>query len=459
MKMRRWVSQRGPAFIGKRMGALLSRYGIRSRRAEARIEALMAVFARHGCAPTFPTPGRVVQSHSRFIRRLQDAGAEIAVHSYDHVDLKGYPPEEARDQLLKGARTFERYGIENHGFRCPYLSCTPALLDMLPNGLFGYSSNDAVSWDLLPTENAAQGESDYQGSRGPTSQNGHTGTPPQAANGSDSRIWTTLKKFYDPQPSSSVTAMPRMRNGLVEIPVSVPDDLQLYDGLKVGTDGLAAAWINMLDQIYRRGELFTLIFHPELAERCLKPFDALLAEAGLRKPGVWVAPLRAMRDWWCEKLDFTANLSATPDCWQITFVCTERATILARDLPVESLTDSAEWYGRYRRLGQRALGVPGSTIPFVGLPADAPARVVTFLQEQGYLLKIGDQADRCAIYLDAGTLGRLKTEVALLEHIESSPGPLVRYWRWPDGARSALSITGDLDALTLMDYASRLWVH
>jgi hypothetical protein len=50
-------------------------------------------------------------------------------------------------------------------------------------------------------------------------------------------------------------------------------------------------------------------------------------------------------------------------------------------------------------------------------------------------------------------------EVQLIEVIESSPSPLVRYGRWPYGSKSALCISGDLDALTLFDYASRLVVR
>ena len=93
---------------------------------------------------------------------------------------------------------------------------------------------------------------------------------------------------------------------------------------------------------------------------------------------------------------------------------------------------------------------------FVGLPASAPEPVVAFLREQGYIVDTTDTAMRCAIYLDAGTLDGL-TQVQLVDHIEASPGPLARYWRWPDGAKSALCITGDLDALTLLDYAGRLF--
>ena len=83
---------------------------------------------------------------------------------------------------------------------------------------------------------------------------------------------------------------------------------------------------------------------------------------------------------------------------------------------------------------------------------------MSFLQEQGYIVDMADTAARCAIYLEAATLDRM-TKVQLVNQIEASPGPLVRYWRWPNGAKSALCITGDLDALTILDYASRLFVR
>ena len=67
-----------------------------------------------------------------------------------------------------------------------------------------------------------------------------------------------------------------------------------------------------------------------------------------------------------------------------------------------------------------------------------------------------DTATLCSIYLDADMLSKM-TEVELVNRIEASLCPLVRYWRWPDGAKSALCVSGDLDALTILDYASRLF--
>jgi hypothetical protein len=43
----------------------------------------------------------------------------------------------------------------------------------------------------------------------------------------------------------------------------------------------------------------------------------------------------------------------------------------------------------------------------------------------------------------------------LLSQIEETDRPLVRLGRWPNSARCALAITGDIDALTLRDFGLR----
>jgi hypothetical protein len=58
-------------------------------------------------------------------------------------------------------------------------------------------------------------------------------------------------------------------------------------------------------------------------------------------------------------------------------------------------------------------------------------------------------------YVDASSLEWSEADV--LDAIDRAPGPLVRVWRWPHGARSALAVTGDIDALTLFDFAVRSW--
>jgi hypothetical protein len=93
----------------------------------------------------------------------------------------------------------------------------------------------------------------------------------------------------------------------------------------------------------------------------------------------------------------------------------------------------------------------------VGVAEDAPPGAIAFLRDQGYIVEAGPRARGSSIYLSSADLAGYQDPVRLLSHIEASPAPLVRFWRWPAGARSALCVTGDLDALSITDYAARIF--
>ena len=81
--------------------------------------------------------------------------------------------------------------------------------------------------------------------------------------------------------------------------------------------------------------------------------------------------------------------------------------------------------------------------------------ITPVLAEEGFATESSDDRERFGAYVDVP--GPSWSEAPLLDTIESAPGPLVRIGRWPDGARSALAVTGDIDALTLRDFVSRSW--
>lgn len=427
MNWMQWLSRRNPVYVGQRAALLASRYGLTSTKAAARVAANVATLAGAGCPPTLPTPGQVVERYPDIVRRLQDAGAEIAVHSYDHVDLATYPLAQAQSQLLRAVEAFAHHGIEAHGFRCPYLSCTDELLDSPALALLSYSSNRGIAWDGWPDDTAR-----------PTSA-----------------MYDTLQGFYQAPSAQEQVCAPWRRAHLVEIPLCLPDDLQLFDGLHLTWQQVAQVWRRILHQTHQRGELFMLLYHPELAWRCREAFLATVDEAKRLAPAVWLARLRDIAAWWLEKASFSFAALPSEAGLQVVLQCSERATILARGLPPDPA--GMPWDPVYWRTTARVLTIPAGLRPFVGLPPQASPAVATFLQEQGYLLETGADAERCAVYLDEVTLSRLTSQVALIDHIESMPGPLLRYGRWPDGAKSAFCISGDLDALSLWDYASRLF--
>lgn len=427
MKLREWYAVRGPAYVCRRAAILLGRYGLTPSEAVNRVESLIAALAEYGCAPTLPTPGRVVERYPQFVRDLQNGGAEIAVHGYEHVDLGAYGLAGARQQLMKAIEVFTQHGIEIYGLRCPYLACTDDLLDELPQGAFDYSSNKAIWWTVVDPAD------------------GDTSTS----------LFQVPQRLYEPLSALDAVCTPRTRSNLIEIPACLPDDLQLHDGLHLGSEAIVQAWTQLLHETHRRGELFVLLSHPELGSHCQQPTMTVLGEAKRLQPPVWIARLREISSWWREKSSFAVAISHTPAGLHMSFTCSERATILVRGLG--ACGSGRVWGGEYYQLRTRALDVPAEPRPFVGLPANAPRQVESFLREQGYIVEIGETATRCATYMDAPTLARLTSEVALIDYIEASTGPLVRYWRWPGGAKSAMCVTGDLDALTLLDYALRLF--
>lgn len=429
MRMAEWFAQRGIAFSLRRGRHLLGRYGIGSSLARARVLRCVSILAEYNCAPTFPTPGAIVDRSPGFIRRLQEAGAEIAVHGYHHLDLRSYPPIEASEQLSKAVQAFRRAGVEVHGFRCPYLSCTDELLESLPDGLFGYSSNRTMRYDdVLCLDTSNKGVE-----------------------------FDVLHRLYQARSASTTMCSPRLPSGMVEIPVCVPDDIQLLDGLGLDSEGLWQVWGQILRLTHERGEVFTLLFHPELASECEDALRALLQEARRLYPPVWVARLRDISDWWQEKARFGIDICETREGLRLTFRCSPRGTVLARGLRLGG--EQHPWGDGYHRVSAASLSVPAEPRPFVGVARNIPDTVSAFLREHGYILDPGPSASRCGIYLDADLLSNLASEVELVKVIEASPGPLVRYSPWPDGAKSALSVTGDLDALSLLDYASRLFAR
>ncbi len=419
-----WRRERTLGYIARRATALAKRYGVTAPKAERRILACVRHLAGHDCHPTFPIPGSIVDKYGDFSRTLQSMGVELAIHGYEHVDFRSLSADEAANQFVKAGAVFRQQRIRAHGYRCPYLSATEELPRVIPDGLVQYSSNDAIWWEGLP-----------------------------GCDGGNA-VFDTLRRMYRAESSEATVATPRLSDGLVEIPVSLPDDLQLSDGLNLDPAGIQQVWTAMLHQVHRRGELFVLLFHPESYDQCALAFENVLSEARRMRAGVWVTQLRDVSRWWREKAAFAVELSpGRSSGLRMRFHCSDRATVLVRHL---NAPNTEPWADAYRVLNGRTLDLAGHVRPFVGLAPDVPERVIAFLEQQGYILE-RSAARACGVYLDANRVRQLENDVQLVEHIESSPAPLVRFWRWPDEYRSALCVSGDVDALTLMDYAARLF--
>ena len=421
----KWFKKRDPGFIWRRLISLLTRYGLFPGKIANPLNACLAVLTEFDSKPTFFVPAVILKRYPQVILNLKDSGCEIAVHGYQHIDLSHIPPETAGEMLVRASRTFEDYGIKSYGFRCPYLGWSEDLLKAIPSGSFNYSSNTAISWDDI---SALYERREFSNS---------------------------LRKIYLPKPSEDTICIPWNHYGMVEIPVCFPEDLDLYDGYKKGAEEIAQFWCQVFNKIHARGELFTLLFHSELAFLCAQPLKILFQEIQQYQPSVWIASLNEISDWWREKDNFKVNIENGADHLNISFNCSPRATILTRGLDSNGNQQTGD--EKYFRQHSNVIQVPSGTRPFIGLPSTTPKRIISFLQNQGYILDTSEFANQCVTYIDQTKLSGLATELQLVNFIEASNGPLIKFGHWPDGAKSAVNVSVDLDALTLFDYANRLW--
>jgi len=91
----------------------------------------------------------------------------------------------------------------------------------------------------------------------------------------------------------------------------------------------------------------------------------------------------------------------------------------------------------------------------IGLSNRCDQRVVKFLTEEGFPVERSEQPDLYSFYMDGYGTFHDDERVPLLEQIEKCPHPILRLWRWPFQARSAFTISADVDAISIGDFVQR----
>ena len=103
-----------------------------------------------------------------------------------------------------------------------------------------------------------------------------------------------------------------------------------------------------------------------------------------------------------------------------------------------------------------ALFADGTAIVCADDSGDRSSReAITTLAELGYIVETGERADGYAVHLGSVDTHDYGAIDACRRVIDESRRPLVRFATWPERAQSALSVTGDIDALTIWDFVQR----
>lgn len=95
-------------------------------RLEHSIGILLELLARHDASATFFTLGWIAERHPFLMRRIADAGHEIASHGFWHRRVNTLTPAEFREDVRASRATLEDLsGAPVWGFRAPNFSITP----------------------------------------------------------------------------------------------------------------------------------------------------------------------------------------------------------------------------------------------------------------------------------------------------------------------------------------------
>ena len=116
-------------------------------RVEANTEAVLNLFDQGGVKATFFTLGWVAERHPALMRRIVEAGHEVASHGWDHQRVFNMTPQAFREDIARARAVLEEAsGQVVTGYRAPSFSIdkrTPWAHEILAEQGYAYSSSVA----------------------------------------------------------------------------------------------------------------------------------------------------------------------------------------------------------------------------------------------------------------------------------------------------------------------------
>jgi peptidoglycan/xylan/chitin deacetylase (PgdA/CDA1 family) len=106
------------------------------------VPRILDMLDRHDVRATFFCPGYTAERYPDLVRRVRDAGHELAHHGYLHEAMAGMTPQQEADVLDRGLDALERVaGVRPVGYRAPMWEATYATAGLLLDRGFSYDSS------------------------------------------------------------------------------------------------------------------------------------------------------------------------------------------------------------------------------------------------------------------------------------------------------------------------------
>ena len=140
------------------------------------------------------------------------------------------------------------------------------------------------------------------------------------------------------------------------------------------------------------------------------------------------------------------------DEYEIHAHCSKRASVLIKSNGFRR----GDFFNNYLTADNSTFTIKSHKRPVIGVSKKCSPHLLKFLKNEGFIFETSSENNGYSIYLDGLKPFNEKDEIRILEKIEQTDSPLIRFWRWPHRCQSALSISGDIDAITSNDFILRL---
>ncbi len=244
----------------RRAAMLPARYGFGPERMGRRIERMIGFMSHWEVQPTIPVTASVLDRHPSVVASLK--GADLAIHGYHHRSYANMDDKQQAADLDAAISAFGRHGLLADGFRAPYLSTNSATFRLLRSRRFVYDSS--IPEFYLPSVDS---------------------------------ISLQVKKLgemrYGPIRPASLGSV---AGALIELPVALPDDEILVDGLGVhASPTLTRVLGAMAEQAHASAAHLVLQVHPERFHLLAGALRHVLEKA--TEEGAWKASLAEVAGW------------------------------------------------------------------------------------------------------------------------------------------------------------------
>ena len=211
----------------RKMVRTLRRYGFMPYKMCENIRMYARILKRYNIIGTLFVPAKIVMEYKEIFKDDLFENIRIGVHGYMHIDYSKLTPIEQKEHFQKAREIFSSLGMNEVGFRAPYMRLNKEAVAILASLNYAFDSSSVFVYEKAITNK------------------------------------NVLKRIQaDHNIVKRSSCYPYVEDGIVRIPFILPDDEVLVDKLNYTPTRIKSIWCDIINNIEKFGNIAVLQIHP-----------------------------------------------------------------------------------------------------------------------------------------------------------------------------------------------------